>query len=115
MNPISALVAWRKSNPAPANSTGWYLPSAKELHMLCYKDVDNIRAGGNGYTNTKEVVNASLVKFNGSTFGDEIYASSTEYYKDYGYYHVFTVTFKNASVYHNPKYNDFFVRAVCAF
>lgn len=39
---VTAIDQWALSNPAPANTTGWFLPSLKELHMLCYKDVDNI-------------------------------------------------------------------------
>ena len=30
------------ANPAPEGSTGWYLPSAKELFMLLHKDIDDI-------------------------------------------------------------------------
>lgn len=36
--PIEAaqqVVAYRKENPAPALSSGWYLPSIKELSLLC--------------------------------------------------------------------------------
>jgi hypothetical protein len=42
VNPAEVLKTFIANNPAPANSTGWFLPSVKELHMLCYKDVDNI-------------------------------------------------------------------------
>lgn len=40
--PVAAIDDFDDTNPAPANSTGWFLPSPKELHILCYKDVDNI-------------------------------------------------------------------------
>ena len=39
---VDDIEAWTADNPAPKNSTGWFLPSPKELHILCYKDVGNI-------------------------------------------------------------------------
>lgn len=32
---VQQVVAFRKDNPAPAMSSGWYLPSIKELSLLC--------------------------------------------------------------------------------
>ena len=42
VQPIEALATWKASNPDIIGTTGWFLPSAKELHMLCYKDVADV-------------------------------------------------------------------------
>lgn len=42
VKPVAAIDDFNDTNPAPDNSTGWFLPSPKELHILCYKDVDDI-------------------------------------------------------------------------
>ena len=36
------LTGFSAANPAPEGSTGWYIPSAKELYMYLNKDIDNI-------------------------------------------------------------------------
>ena len=36
------LTEFAAANPAPEGSTGWYIPSAKELYMYMNKDLDNI-------------------------------------------------------------------------
>ncbi len=38
VQPVAALGAFEKDNPAPAGSTGWYIPSIKELTLLAYGD-----------------------------------------------------------------------------
>lgn len=68
VRPVAALDEFKKSNPAPENSTGWFLPSLKELHMLYYKDVDDI--WNQDYkTATYDIVNSSL----SATGGDNLY------------------------------------------
>ncbi len=59
VNPAEVLKTFIANNPAPANSTGWFLPSVKELHMLCYKDVDNI-AYTRDNTETRDIVEVSI-------------------------------------------------------
>ena len=60
VNPAEVLKTFIANNPAPANSTGWFLPSVKELHMLCYKDVDNI-AYTRDNTETRDIVEVSIL------------------------------------------------------
>lgn len=46
------------ANPAPEGSTGWYIPSAKELYMFVNKDLDNIYKLQNGFE-TSDILNSS--------------------------------------------------------
>ena len=46
------------ANPAPEGSTGWYIPSAKELYMFVNKDLDNIYKLQNGLE-TSDILNSS--------------------------------------------------------
>lgn len=112
VTPVDLLPDFTASFPAPANSTGWFLPSMKELCMLFYKDVDDIftQYGNGGIPETKNIVNTSIL-FAGGKGLIGSYLSSTEWggsevfgvHRDYG---VGCVE-KNA-----PGYNK---RAVCAF
>ena len=61
--PVEHLKTFAEQNPAPANSTGWYIPSPKEMHMLIYKDVDNIFDAhdyNESYIETCRIVDASI-------------------------------------------------------
>ena len=113
--PVDALdtFAADSGNQAPSNSTGWFLPSPKELHILCYKDVDDIEAKWD--IDTREIVNNSLNAADGETFADNYYYWSSS---EFGGFlsHAFLVNFRNADVLSVSKnYNTFRVRAVCAF
>lgn len=37
---VSFVEEYSSSNPAPDNTSGWYLPSVKEVFLLCYGDYD---------------------------------------------------------------------------
>ena len=113
--PVAALAGFETNNPSPSNSTGWFLPSPKELHILCYKDVDDILFEYNSsYTDTRDIVNNSLTAAGGETFANTyVYWSSSEYADKSGI--AFYVDFSNASVYYSNKSSTYRVRAVCAF
>lgn len=113
VNPAAKLDEWKKSNKAPENTTDWYLPSEKELFMLCRKDMDDIYAQNTGATLTKNTVNTSLQKIGGSQFGssDVIYWSSTEKEANVA----FIVSFYKGGAAFKNKYYNYYVRAVCAF
>ena len=117
--PVAALANFPARNPAPANSTGWFLPSEKELHMLCYKDVDDVYKQSNDtYIQTRDIVNASLQTAGGNPLGAYSYWSSSEdaSYRDLAFVvelgnaYVRTEYKKGSSVIHGCR-----VRAVCAF
>lgn len=111
VTPIEKLADWKVTYPAPVNTTGWFLPSVKELHMLCYKDVDDVwNTYGNSCVETKAVVNASLEKVGGNQLTAS-YWSSTEAEENYA----FLVHFDNAMVQGYYKTYAQYVRAVCAY
>lgn len=113
--PVSLLDEFSRTNPAPANTTGWFIPSVKELHMLCYKDVANVWDAFNvNYTVTKTVVNASLDEVDGDSFGNNDYRSSTESATNKD--NAFELDFEKANVFSNDKETlNVYVRAVCAY
>ena len=81
---VEKIVEYRASNPAPANSSNWYLPSAKELSIICGKDVtENIFGNAVGTAN-RDVINTSLqnvsgaTQLGGATDNNYNYLSSTE-------------------------------------
>ena len=115
--PVDALAGFETNNPSPTNSTGWFLPSPKELHILCYKDVDNIGRYWEdpSYTDTRDIVNKSLIAADGGTFAYNYYYWSSS---EFGGFlsHAFLVNFRNSNVISVSKYyNTYRVRAVCAF
>ena len=112
--PVDALEYFTTNNPAPTGSTGWFIPSPKELHILCYKDVDNIATQyGNGKTETMKIVNASITEASGDVLGSVRYWSSSEAKSNIT--HCLRVDFKNAKLSDNFKDSAHGVRAVCAF
>ena len=115
--PVDALAGFETNNPSPSNSTGWFLPSPKELHILCYKDVDNIGRYWEdpSYTDTRDIVNKSLIAADGGTFAYNYYYWSSS---EFGGFlsHAFLVNFRNSNVISVSKYyNTYRVRAVCTF
>lgn len=107
--PIAALDEFAKTHPAPTNSTGWFLPSPKELHILCYKDVDNIY--NNSGVETYNIVNYSLTAVGGAGLKNDVYWSSGEYSSDNAWY----VSLYNGGVSSNAKTDNSYVRLAFAF
>ena len=83
VRPVAAIDDFDDTNPAPTNSTGWFLPSLKELHILCYKDVDNIV--NNSGTDTRDIINSSLTAVGGDGLKNKFYWSSGENSSDYAW------------------------------
>ena len=113
VKPAESLAKFANSNPAPTGSTGWFLPSMKELYMLYYKDVDDIYYVGSN-TETSEKVNTSLTAVSGENLSDT-YWSSSEY--DSNSPSAFFVVIQNGQVYvgYSGKGNQKKARAVLAF
>lgn len=110
VRPVAAIDDFDDTNPAPDNSTGWFLPSPKELHILYYKDVDNIY--NNSGVETYNIVNSSLTAAGGDRLYGNWYWSSGEL--SYGY--AWGVGLYNGSVYYRNKYNfSYYVRLAFAF
>ena len=111
--PVSLLETWEATNPAPVNTTGWFIPSVKELRMLVYKDDDNLGSASDSYNDTKLVVNASLRKVDSDIMSNQYCWSSLEQNMSTAY----SVDFYYAGKAYGDKNTDYLkhVRAVCAF
>ncbi|MDO4179835.1 MAG: fimbrillin family protein [Bacteroidales bacterium] len=114
VNPAAAIVEFAQVTPAPAGSTGWFLPSAKELHILCYKDVDDVyNVYNSSYIQTRDIVNTSLTATDGDNLESLIYWSSSEYESNSRVFALFFQTASNDYLNKNGSMNR--VRVVCAF
>lgn len=113
VKPVDALDNFSTTCPAPAGSTGWFIPSPKELHMLFYKDVDNIFIQwDDDWTETRDIVNSSLSSTGGDVLSEyNRYWSSTEYNSA----NAFNIEFYSGCVDDGRKDFANTVRAVCAF
>lgn len=123
VHPVAAIDTWAMSNPAPQNSTGWFFPSTKELHILCHKDVDRIWNPKG--TETKSIVNNSL-----GLLGESVALTNDYYWSSFEFevnesntnssgirvFQPYYVHFKTGNVNSNRSKNtQHSVRAVCAF
>ena len=119
--PVDKLDDFTASNPAPAGSTGWYIPSVKELHMLCYKDVDDpFDAHGATCTDTRDIVQATLSAVGGDRFNETIYSIYASCESPVGgerivYLYNSYDDSSSGNISTDEKNNSDFVRPVCAF
>ena len=109
VKPVKAIDKFAATYFAPENSTGWFLPSPKELHILCYKDVDDIYSHFG--TDTWDIINSSLTAVGGDGLKNEFYWSSGEN----GSFSAWCVYLSNGNVYFNIKNYNNYVRLVFAF
>ena len=114
-NPVQAVaqvVAYRTNHATPANSSDWYLPSEKELTLLCGREVDNIYSNNSGGTANRDLINGKLSSISGAAqIVSSYYWSSTE--RDS--YDAFDVDFDRGDVYYYNKDNAYRVRCALAF
>lgn len=76
---VEKAVAYRSYSPAPENTSDWYLPSVKELSLLCSGEVDGNVWDIKDNTSVKKIVNKKLSSIrNGVELTDERYWSSSE-------------------------------------
>lgn len=111
----SRLSSTISSTKAPDVSSGWYIPSIKEVSLLCSGDIEG-NIGDLGYEDTPDnanvaVINASLAKISGAVQLSGIYWSSTEYSAS----QVHTVNFAKGIVMQTSKGGSNFLRPVLAF
>lgn len=109
VNLVEELAIWETSNPAPENTTGWFIPSVKELQMLCHKD-DSFNEYG---TETRELIDALIDALGGTTLGEYKYWASLELSTNDSA--AFGVGFDYGIRIENNKSVSNYVRAVCAF
>ncbi len=111
---VDALEGFTADNPAPVTSTGWFVPSTKELHILCYKDVDNInQSWGYDKVVTRDKVEPSIAAVGGDQLGSSWYWSSTE--TQDVYLVAYNITFSSANIGFYFKFSLGEARAICAF
>ena len=123
IKPVAAIADFEAANPAPKNSSGWYIPSVKEVHILCHEDIsENIFDYFAYYPVTRDEVNKSLKKVSGATVlgntSSTYYWSSTEGgISDIDCQNnAFAIRFDYARPEDCSKANcPSYVRAVCAF
>lgn len=110
---VQTVAAYRTQVKAPDNSSDWYLPSEKELTLLCGKEVDDIWNNNSGGTANRDLINKKLGSINGAVeISSDYYWSSTEYGDDWAW----DVNFANGLVYNYGKnLSSYWVRAVLAF
>lgn len=119
MIPCEILDEYAKTNPAPLGSTGWFIPSAKELYILSYNDVDDVWDIYWTY-NTAELVQSALLAAGGDPLPhpdlNTIYWTSTESdeYED-NYNDAFSVQMVPTIAKGREKKSYVGARAVCAF
>lgn len=109
---LSSLMSGTK---APASTSGWYVPSVKEVSLLCSgdlgKNIDDL-----GYDDTPdnanaELINARLEQIAGATQLSGVYWSSTEY----SVTQANSVQFSNGLVMQTSKGGSNALRPVLAF
>lgn len=72
---IKALESYSSNTLAPSNTTGWYIPSYKELFLLMHKDVNDAYNyyGGDG---TLSLINTKLQEASGTLLPSFIWSST---------------------------------------
>ena len=83
---VQEVVKYREKVPAPAASSGWYVPSEKELTLLHGKDVNNINTNDFGEPDNLNLINNKLELISATTLSSSSYYSSTEYSYDCAFY-----------------------------
>lgn len=113
VKPVETLKEFEKDNPAPINSTGWYIPSLKEIHMLSYKDVNQV--WGMYGLDTRDLVNKMLDKISGEKLKTDFYYFSSSECNDNSATGAYSLTFQNGQITYSRKHYISYVRAICAF
>ena len=125
VKPVAAVDEFKGANPAPDHSTGWFLPSVKELYILFNRDIADIFS--NQVYNpdgliTRDIVNSSLAAARGDKLDADsdrgVYWSSTEWGTAESYWNgreAFCVSGCYARVSISQKTSLYRVRAMCAF
>lgn len=115
IQPINTLADIELVNPAPTPSTGWYLPSARELHILYCTDAS--------YVNIKrdnevcDIVGDSMQAAGGIGLSKgSVFWSSSERGSNHIYTHIYTSNYSVPVIIPYVKQTAWIgTRAVCAF
>lgn len=103
------------SYKAPAESSGWFVPSAKQLSLLISGpydgNIDKIGYDDESMTAVCELVNSKLAVLTGAAQVDGVYWSSNEYTVS----QVYTLLSKNGLLMQTSKGGSNFLRPILAF
>lgn len=101
---IEYLKDFRDSNAAPAATSGWYLPSAKEVSILCSGDYEGNIWDIYGESSMRDLLNSKIADIEGGQQldGYDYYWSSTEV----DAWNTYVVYFNNGAVYANYLKNS---------
>ena len=113
---VERAVSYRGSVAAPASTSDWYLPSAKELALLCSGEYENIYSAQDAGVEVRDIVNARLSELSGAALRllPSVYWSSSEVDPSYG--GAYNVYFQDGDV--SASFKDFsngIARYVLAF
>ena len=111
---VQKVVDYRKTVSTPTTCSGWYLPSAKELTLLCGQEVADIWNNNSGGTDMRDIINDKLSKLGNyaTQISSAFYWSSTEYsYSD----KAFAMYVSNGGVSYYRKSDSYRVRCVLVF
>lgn len=115
VNAVQKVLEYRKAVPAPSISSNWYLPSVKELSIICGKDVsDNIWGNESIGTSNLSTINTTIsyLGSNGKPLSAAAHWSSSESDDLIAY----VVDFTNGKVALNSKnYSSHTLRFALAF
>ena len=109
---VETVVAYRIQVKAPSNSSGWYLPSEKELTLLCGKEVEDIVGNKPVGTANRDLIYKKIESISGAVkIVSAFYGSSTEYGRSNAFY----VNFINGNVNYDFKHSTYRLRCALAF
>lgn len=76
---VEALKEYQNSNATPEHTSGWYLPSPKELSLLCSGEIEGSIAEISNDADNKALVNEKLAKVSGANqLANALYWTSSE-------------------------------------
>lgn len=112
VNAVANAISYREKVAAPASSSGWYLPSAKELSLLCCGEYEgNIYDITEPHTDMRDFINEKLSAIEGAAqLGvNNFYWSSTELDKLNAYYVIFSdgLTYRERKDYNTILYSRY--------
>lgn len=100
---VQKVVEYRTEVRAPDNSSNWYLPSAKELTLLCGGEVSDIGSNAADVVN-RDIINGKLGLIGASSLQSDLYWSSTEGGSSLPVSYAWDVHFDNGTVGIDSKY-----------
>lgn len=114
VNWVDQLVAYRMAVPTPANNSGWFVPSMKELTLLCGLNNQDENVFKDSYgTDNRDAINTQLAKVAGSNqIVLDYYWSSTQHSREEFAWRIY---FEFGLTKDNPKELDGNIRVVSAF